>query len=339
MTEYTFVNEINELKSVVSEAKLIVTDRNVKKLYGDITDGAYVLPVGETAKSTGVLFDIIKAMHDSGMTRSDTLCAVGGGVVGDVAGLAAALYMRGIKLVSVPTTLLAIVDSSIGGKTAVDFDGVKNLVGAFKEPNRIVTCFKFIDTLDCRERLCGVGEIVKTCMLTSSAFDRLFEFSDDLKSFIDGEGYDARALKELADICIATKREIVERDPLEHGLRAILNVGHTVGHALESVNNYDKSHGEYVMSGMLAELAMLKEFVDAEFYARVTGLLTTFVRPPKSTANGVLKAASGDKKNSSDDICVMLPTKPGDIAEIRMARDEFKLRYESAIKELKQCTA
>ena len=339
MTEYTFVNEINELKPVVSEAKLIVTDRNVKKLYGDITDGAYVLPVGETAKSTGVLFDIIKAMHDSGMTRSDTLCAVGGGVVGDVAGLAAALYMRGIKLVSVPTTLLAIVDSSIGGKTAVDFDGVKNLVGAFKEPNRIVTCFKFIDTLDLRERLCGVGEIVKTCMLTSSAFDRLFEFSDDLKSFIDGEGYDARALKELVDICIATKREIVERDPLEHGLRAILNVGHTVGHALESVNSYDKSHGEYVMTGMLAELAMLKEFVDAEFYARVTGLLMTFVRPPKSTANGVLKAASGDKKNISDDICVMLPTKPGDIAEIRMARDEFKLRYESAIKELKQCTA
>lgn len=336
MNEFVF-SSVADIERVVSSADFVVTDSNVKSLYGDLLGDAYAISPGEASKTPDVLFKMITAMHDRGLTRGSTVCAVGGGVVGDIAGLAAALYMRGIEYINVPTTLLAIIDSSIGGKTAVNCCGIKNLVGAFYPPRETCVCYDFLKTLDARERLCGVGEMIKTCVLTADAFCALKQSFAAVKSFIISGECDSRFYS-LIEKCVSIKTKSVTADPKECGVRKILNVGHTVGHALESANNYAKSHGEYVLVGMLAECAMLKQYVEPDFYAELTDILKTFISLPKTTVGAVLKAAASDKKNDGNGICIMLPVSAGDIRELVIDRDEFKIRYERAVKELRKCS-
>lgn len=332
-----FIKDIDMLHAVVGGAKLVVTDKNVKSLYGELLNTAYAMPAGEKTKNFDALSQILNVMSEQKLVRGDSVCVVGGGVVGDVAGLAAALYMRGIEYTFVPTTLLAVVDSSIGGKTAVNFDGVKNLVGAFYPPSAVYVCFDFLQTLGRRERLCGAGEMIKTCALTAGTYGLLKDNFDALTGFVNGERFDDGKFYALVRACIDVKREVTERDPKEKSLRKILNVGHTVGHALESVNDYDKSHGEYVLMGMLVECAMLEEFVEPSFYVEFTGLVKKFVAPPKTSSGAVLSAAKRDKKNTENGITVMLPVNAGDICEVRLCADEFKIRYDRAVKELRRC--
>lgn len=322
-------NIANSVKAALETCAMIVTDTNLHALYPELTADAFAIPAGEKNKNITTLCSILTEMHKRGLKRRDRIAAFGGGVVGDITGLAAALYMRGIEWVNVPTSLLAMVDAGIGGKTAVDFDGVKNLVGAFHEPADIYVNVEFLKTLPEREWLCGNGELVKTCLLSASAFDML---RDELTHLFDRDMDIAYPLIECA---IGIKNEVVKADPCEKGLRKILNVGHTVGHALESVDGYKLSHGEYVLKGMMTEAAMCKDMLDASFYDEYIKLTELFTRPPRTSENLVCELASSDKKNTKNTISIMLPTAPGEIIEVKLEPNEFKERYIEALKELK----
>ena len=233
----------------------VVTDSNVYALYTEwfarwFSDSEiFVLPAGEENKTFDSLYAILEKMTWAGMRRTSRLFAVGGGVVGDIGGLAAALYMRGISCVQIPTTLLAQVDSSVGGKTAVDLGGVKNVVGAFYQPCEVLVDPSFLKTLPARERKCGLGEIVKYAALSGE----IFELLDGKQAFWGELSY----LTGLIFACIRHKARVVERDEKENGERRSLNVGHTTGHAIELTSGL--SHGECVLYGMRFETRMAIE--------------------------------------------------------------------------------
>lgn len=315
-----------DVMRAVGGCAFVVTDSNVARLYADVTRGAFVIDAGEKNKTPETLFAILRAMSDKKLKRNDTVAAVGGGVVGDITGLAAALYMRGIAWVNIPTTLLAMVDSGIGGKTAVDFRGVKNLIGAFHDPRKVIVDAEFLNTLPDREWLCGTGELVKTCFLDAQAFALLKSKMSAVKAHDPDETYS------LIELCAKIKDSVVTRDFKESGLRKILNVGHTVGHALESAGGYELSHGEYVVKGMIAELAMCRELVDKEFYSAALDILLSLSDPPSAGANDILDIACADKKNVGDTVSIMLPVSAGDVREIKLTREQFAERYDKAIK-------
>lgn len=306
-----------------------VTDTNVAELYPQYSKDAFVISAGEKSKTPQVLFSILDAMAKHGLKRGDCIAALGGGVVGDITGLAASLYMRGVDWINIPTTLLAMVDSGIGGKTAVDFNGVKNLVGAFHSPRDIVISAEFLRTLPEREWLCGSGELIKTCLLTENAYAKLRDKLDGLVAKNPNDVY------ELIETCVAIKNAVVSADPKEKNLRKILNVGHTVGHALESLDGYKLSHGEYVIKGMMTEIAMCKDIVDECFYADIIALLKRFTTPPRTTGKAVCQKAALDKKNVGNTVSIMLPKAPADIIDVKMETADFLQRYDSALKELK----
>ncbi|MDE5593819.1 MAG: 3-dehydroquinate synthase, partial [Clostridiales bacterium] len=237
---------------------------------------------------------------------------------------------RGIAWVNIPTTLLAMVDSSIGGKTAIDFAGVKNLIGAFHAPERVIVSYHFLETLYEEDWLCGYGEMIKTCLLTEKSFRLLI---DNLENIVE---YDRDAVYTLIEKCIEIKQAVVKADPKEKSLRKILNVGHTVGHAMEAADGYKSTHGEYVLKGIMTECAMCKDIVDEGFYNQIISICRRFVTPPRTSANTVKQRALHDKKNYGEMITVMLPIAAGEILHVRIAQDDFAVRYDGAIKELKK---
>ncbi|MBD5131457.1 MAG: 3-dehydroquinate synthase [Clostridiales bacterium] len=320
----------DDVAFAIDSCDFVVTDSNVASIYPELSENAFVIPAGEKSKQQSVLFSIIGEMYSRGLTRGDRVAALGGGVVGDITGLAAALYMRGLEWINIPTTLLAQVDSGIGGKTAIDMFGVKNLVGAFYPPKKTFISYDFLDTLNDRERICGYGELIKTCLLKEDAYYDLLLNIPRLVTFERDTVYS------LIEKAVAIKREVVKRDPKEKNLRAVLNVGHTVGHALESVDEYRLSHGEYVLKGMMTESAMFGDFVCRSFGDQLIRLCKLFTAPPHSTANSVVERAMGDKKNVGENITIMLPINAGDIVRLSVSVDEFAERYDIAIKQLRK---
>lgn len=238
---------------------MLVSDRNVAPLYADRVAAAlqaarpdvqvhrHVLPAGEAAKTLVHFAEVTTALADARMRRDATLFALGGGVIGDLAGFAAACWMRGIDCVQLPTTLLAMVDSSVGGKTAVDLPQGKNLVGAFHPPRAVIADTAVLRTLPARELRAGLAEVVKYGALGDAGFlDWLEDHADALLAMDDA------ALAEAIARSCAHKAAIVARDPFEHGERARLNLGHTFGHAIETEQGYDGlNHGEAVAVGMV----------------------------------------------------------------------------------------
>ena len=228
---------------------VVVTDSNVDRLYGDAfvksLESEYarveriVFPAGEKSKNLETYGELVRGFAALGLTRHDVAYALGGGVVGDLTGFAAATYMRGIDVVQVPTTLLAMVDSSIGGKTGVDIPEGKNLVGAFHAPKKTVRDASYLRTLPEREMMNGFAEMIKTAVL----FD-----PEMFKALSPRPGLDA--LAPLIERCAAWKEKIVAEDFREGGKRMLLNLGHTFGHAIESASNFRISHGEAVAVGM-----------------------------------------------------------------------------------------
>lgn len=301
-----------------------VTDSNVYRLYGEMIDdlfgsNVYVLPAGEANKNIHRLMDILKSMACASLKRSAVVVAFGGGVVGDIAGLAASLYMRGVDLVQVPTTLLAQVDSSVGGKTAVDFCGVKNLVGSFYQPQAVIVDPLFLDTLSNREIRCGLGEIIKYGALNAEIYKKLIENKDRLtnKAFLRDITYD----------CIRHKAHVVEEDEREtSGARKTLNLGHTTGHAFEMYYKR-KSHGEFVMIGAYYEMYIaVKKGICTPGYAHsLSGLIKRVITiPAYADADRACKAAMYDKKNiKADEISMIVPEREGTVAEMRLSADEY----------------
>jgi 3-dehydroquinate synthase len=238
---------------VVSKAKkiAIVTETNVAPLYLDTVKGcienegfevvSYIFPAGEGSKTTETVVGIVEFLAENGLTREDMVVALGGGVCGDMAGFAAAIYLRGIKFVQIPTTLLSQVDSSVGGKTGVDLPQGKNLCGAFHQPALVLIDPDVLETLSPHFFSDGMGEVIKYgCIKSKALFERIE--TENVKDFIEDLIYD----------CVNIKRGVVERDEKEAGERALLNFGHTAGHAIEKLHNFtDISHGEAVGVGMV----------------------------------------------------------------------------------------
>ena len=282
----------------------VITDSNVFSIYGEwlktkFPDSEiYVLPAGEENKTFPSLYDILSKMVSTGLRRTARVFAVGGGVVGDIGGLAAALYMRGISCVQIPTTLLSQVDSSVGGKTAVDLGGVKNVVGAFYQPCEVLVDPTFLKTLPLREIKCGLGEIVKYAALNGEIFDLLEKNPDKFG--------DLQFLRDLTVACVRHKARVVEADEKESGERRSLNVGHTTGHAIELTSGL--SHGESVLYGMYLEtkMAMRAGVCDQAYGERLLQIILTALRVApieKLDFSGLEKDAEkarSDKKNTGD---------------------------------------
>ena len=248
--------ELQELGA--SEKKLcIVTDSRVDELYGaqvaELLEGKcrkivkYAFPAGEENKNLETVKDVYRYLIEEGFDRKDMLLALGGGVTGDLTGFVAATYLRGIDFVQIPTTLLAQVDSSIGGKTGVDFDSYKNMVGAFKMPRLVYINLSVLKTLEERQFYSGFAEVMKSALIKDALFyewliENMYEICER----------EPATLEEMVIRTCSIKKMVVEKDPTEQGDRALLNLGHTIGHAIEKAKNFELYHGECVALGTVA---------------------------------------------------------------------------------------
>lgn len=276
----------HELKRSRKSAKRValISDENVMGLYGDkvaenleaegLTVHRFTVPPGEASKSPERLFELIEGMLAAGLGRRDAALALGGGVVGDLGGLAAALFMRGVPVLQVPTTLLAQVDASVGGKVAIDLPAGKNLMGTFHFPTAVMIDPAVLSTLPDREIACGAAEMLKHGALFSEEhFEQVVGSADAIYA------RDAETLGRLVASSVALKAACVSRDPREMGEagkgRVVLNLGHTVGHALESVSDYDMLHGEAVGLGLraAARLSARKGLCKPELETRIADAL------------------------------------------------------------------
>lgn len=257
----------------------------------------YLVPEGEQSKTLSTASQIYTFLAQQGADRQSLICALGGGVVGDLSGFVAATYMRGIPLVQIPTSLLAMVDSSIGGKTGVNHELGKNLIGAFYPPRAVFTDIALLQSLPEREYLCGLSEVVKAGVIYDAELFTCIEQQPDAV-----RQRDVQVLITLIERSIRVKVDVVQQDPTERGLRAILNFGHTIGHALEAVTAYTQySHGEAVAIGM-AFVALLSErlgYCHAEVRQRLHALLNALQLPVMYSGippQRLLEAMAHDKK-------------------------------------------
>ena len=281
---------------------LVVTDEGVPPEYAGCVASqcrepiVVTVPRGEGSKSFEQLERLLSAMLEASFTRGDCVVAVGGGVVGDLSGFAASCYMRGIDFYNIPTTLLAQVDSSVGGKTAVNFGGVKNIVGAFYQPKKVIIDPETLKTLERRQLMAGLAEAIKMAATSSAELFKLIENSEDLDA----------DLPEIIRRSLCIKRDVVEQDPKENGLRRILNFGHTVGHAVEGFNKGKLLHGECVALGM-------PPMCSGEALERVTKVLKKYGLPTEieQSADELMPYLKHDKKMTANSVKVVLVDKIG----------------------------
>ena len=289
----------------------VLTDSNVDALYGSAMmqhlasagyDACkYVIPAGEASKCADNLLAFLKFLAREQITRSDAVIAFGGGVVGDLGGLSASLYLRGIKYIQVPTTLLAAVDSSVGGKTAIDIPAGKNLVGSFYQPSMVCCDTALMDTLPAEIYRDGCAEVIKYGMiLDATLYDTLHTLPFDREAVV------AR--------CVEIKRDVVQQDEFDNGIRGLLNFGHTFGHAIEKLSNFGVSHGEAVAKGMViaARIAPLCGLCDVADELSALLVEYGFDITCGYSACEIYDALLSDKKRRGGNISVVLPRAVGD---------------------------
>ena len=323
--------ELQELGA--SEKKLcIVTDSRVDELYGaqvaELLEGKcrkivkYAFPAGEENKNLETVKDVYRYLIEEGFDRKDMLLALGGGVTGDLTGFVAATYLRGIDFVQIPTTLLAQVDSSIGGKTGVDFDSYKNMVGAFKMPRLVYMNLSVLKTLEERQFYSGFAEVMKSALIKDALFyewliENMYEICER----------EPATLEEMVIRTCSIKKMVVEKDPTEQGDRALLNLGHTIGHAIEKYKNFELYHGECVVLGMIAALNIsvtrghitqaeyddaIQMFKDYAFPTNVTGI----------SIDDVIRVSKSDKKMEANQIKFILLKQIGNAYIDRTVTDD-----------------
>ena len=320
----------NGIKIALAEKNVfVVTDENVFQLYKDLfPKKTFVIKPGEDQKHLGTVADICAFLHTNGAERQAKVLAVGGGVVGDISGFAASVYMRGIPWANVPTSLLALCDSSIGGKTGVDLGNYKNIIGTFHFPQEVYLSAHFIKTLPEREFICGIGEIIKTACLSSDIFAF---FTKNAKAVYQK---DEVILERLIRLCAEFKDFVVKRDPYEKtGLRKTLNYGHTVGHAFEAADNHRLSHGAYVLHGIRVENLLCKDIVDPVFFEVAERLVNDALGGEKTRfdINSAVEAAAGDKKNADGKISVMAIIRPNEYREVFFTKNEFRQKLSDVL--------
>ncbi len=255
-----------------------------------------VLPSGEPNKNLNTIQMIYRHLIENGLDRKDCLAALGGGVIGDMTGFAAATYLRGIDFIQIPTTLLSQVDSSVGGKTGVDFENYKNMVGAFYQPKLVYMNLSALNTLPEEELICGMGEVVKTGLICDA---ELFRYA--CSNCLPDTSFSYDVFRYVVRRCCEIKAEIVERDPEEKGERALLNLGHTIGHAVEKLKDFSLKHGQCVGIGLrvAAALSLSRGYLSkAEYNEILTGLVTVGLPVSVSglTGSEIIAATKKDKK-------------------------------------------
>jgi len=310
-----------------SRRTMIISDDMVFPLYGAALKKSlenygfkvaeFIFPHGEKSKCHDTLLQVYAALAENNITRSDSIFALGGGVTGDLAGFAAASFLRGIDYVQVPTSLLAQIDSSVGGKTAVDIPAGKNLVGAFKQPRLVIADTDTLSTLSDDFFIDGMGEAVKYGMIRSE------ELFDMISS-----GHIKDHIEEMIVRCVDIKREVVENDEFDKGLRMILNFGHTLGHSIEKTQNFSGlSHGKAVAVGMYLIT------VAAEKHGIITGNISGRLKECLQTnglpfsvdipAETLFSNSVNDKKRFSDDINIIICKTIGKADIVKMPVNEY----------------
>jgi 3-dehydroquinate synthase len=312
---------------------IVVTESRVEPLWGAVlrqelqerVRHTVILPAGEANKTLETWRLCLDELLDAGLDRSTAVVALGGGVLGDLAGFAAATALRGVPLVACPTTLLSMVDSSVGGKTGVNHRGVKNRVGVFHPPSLVWAALSTLQTLPMPEWRCGWGEVVKTALVA------------DEQLFVALEGElgaraaqrDPAATAELVARCVAAKAAIVARDPRDHGPRFVLNAGHTVGHGLEAVLGPEEiRHGEAVAMGLVAEtrFAVDQGLCDLQLLIRLENVLQRLgleTKLPPVDGQRLLQAMGLDKKTGADKIRVPFPLRAGEAVLVELTRNQL----------------
>lgn len=309
------ITDLREKVFANLENYLVVISAKVEKLYGKQLNipknRKFVLKDGEKEKNFKNYKKILEYALKLKLTRKSTIIAIGGGVVGDLTGFCASTYMRGIDFIQVPTTLLACVDSSVGGKTAIDTDFGKNLIGTFYQPKAVYINPRFLKTLDERQFKTGLGEVIKYSFIEKSC---MCDEELNLTNFLSTEDiHDEKVLAKLIEICIKLKKSVVEKDEKESGLRRILNFGHTYGHAIEKITNYKKfTHGEAVVEGMrfAFELALKKNLIDKNYKFLADDIMKKFDfrQIPKYKMEKMIELMLMDKKSDGKTITFILPT-------------------------------
>ena len=319
----------------------IVTDSIVEPLYAkELTKvlkeagnkvSLFVFSSGEERKNLDTIQDLFEKLIEERFERRDFLVALGGGVTGDMTGFAAATYLRGIDFIQVPTTLLSMVDSSVGGKTGVDFRQYKNMVGAFYMPKLVYMNLNVLSTLDERQFFSGFAEAMKSALIKDARF---YEWQiDNIYEICDRE---QETLKELVYRSCDIKRFIVEKDPTEQGERALLNLGHTIGHAIEKYKNFNMTHGECVALGCIAAayISCKREMLSMEEYYEIRDMFVPFNLPisiDDVEIEEVLNLTKSDKKMENNQIKFVLLKKIGKaVIDKTVTDDEIR----AALKEI-----
>lgn len=304
----------------------IISDESVAPLYagrvrsavGEGRTRLYTVPVGEEQKTRATWASLTDAMLADGFGRDSAIIALGGGVIGDLAGFVAATYMRGVPFIQVPTTLLAMIDASIGGKTGVDTPAGKNLVGAFHQPAAVVADPDVLRTLPADHLRAGLAEAIKHGVIADASY-----FTDVVESapeIVTGNRSAAAALERVVVRSVAIKADVVKRDEREGGIRKTLNFGHTLGHAIELRSDYKMLHGEAVAVGMVLESRVAERLGIAEpgtserLRAAIERTGLPSARPPNQTPDEILSATRGDKKARSGVVEYSLPARIGAMA-------------------------
>lgn len=300
----------------------IITDENVSKIYldsildvlSDFEVTIYILRPGEKSKTIKTILSIYDKLIEYNFSRNGVVLSIGGGVVGDVSGYVASTYMRGIDYIQIPTTLLAQVDSCIGGKVGVDYKGIKNIIGSFYFPLETIIDVEFLKTLNKREIVSGIGEIFKYGLIEDYNF---FNYVNrNVEKILEK---DTRALTYVVEKSVNIKKKIVKLDKLDKGVRRKLNFGHTIGHSIEGLYDFEKiNHGEAVILGMLYESYISKEIglIDSVYFNQIYNVLTKLVIPihfNEEEINKMISIMNYDKKNINNKIGFILPVGKGKV--------------------------
>ena len=311
------LEQISNIATKVSKAKkvAIISDSNVWPLYGKTISTnlvncgfsicSYVFLAGEESKNGNTYLQILNFLAENTLTRSDLLIALGGGVVGDITGFAAATYLRGISYIQIPTTLLAMVDSSVGGKTAIDLPAGKNLAGAFYQPSLVLCDIDTLSTLPHSVFRDGCAEVIKYGIL----------YDANLTSHLQDNGF-AFDREYVITRCVTLKRDVVAADEFDHGARQKLNLGHTLGHGIEKESNFAVSHGQAVAIGtaLIAKAACVKGFCSDDTVNNIISLLEKFSLPTTTayTPKALYNSALSDKKRDGDTVNLIIPKTIGE---------------------------
>ena len=310
----------------------IISDSNVWEIYGEGVKTTllklrgkvnhFVFETGEKSKNPKTLFECVEKMGEAGCSRDTLVINLGGGVACDLGGFAAATYMRGVKHIAIPTSLLAMVDASVGGKTAVDLPCGKNLFGAFHQPIAVFVDPKVLSTLSDEEFRDSIGEVVKHSILAN---EEMFNFLHDNK--LDKTYVGTQVLNDIIYKNIEIKNEIVSNDEFESGVRQTLNLGHTIGHAVELAQNFELGHGSCVAIGlcMIAKALANSEIIEQSVSSKIEQAFKTQGLPTSTDVSieEILRLVKNDKKRHGESLNVIVPKKIGDSEVMNFSFEEF----------------